>query len=333
MRTHLSSIMDKTTLHNLLDFDIDRYLNPYIPPNRLRLLPQPFGHFLGYRSQPEQPPLAVVQWICTLISTVAGLCVVGATLSYAPGITRYHGPVTIASFGASAVLDYNSIRSPLGQPRNTLIGQTLSAIVGVAISKLFQLNPNFTEIEWVAGAVAAACASVVMSMTNTVHPPGGATAVLACTNASIIGLGWMFVPLVLLAGVEMLCVALMSNNILRQYPVYWWTAKDTGGKLFNTREIEGDEHARLEKQGSASTIHNQASAQQEGQVTSRLDAITSQRILERESENHSSVENTEEVCITPYEVRLPSHIQLGDEEVSLLKRLQERLRTQSEIGD
>ncbi len=38
----------------------------------------------------------------------------------------------IGSFGASAVLLYGAVRSPLAQPRNLVGGHVLSAIVGVA---------------------------------------------------------------------------------------------------------------------------------------------------------------------------------------------------------
>lgn len=245
--------MDSETLYNLLDFDIDRHLNPYIPHNRLHYLPQPFRRYLGHRAAPHKDPPTVVQWICTLIATVAALCLVGGVFNYAPGLAQYHGPTLIASLGASAVLDYNTLRSPLAQPRNAIIGHTLSAIVGVAVSKLFQLSPDFAHIQWVSGAVGAACASVVMSMTNTVHPPGGATAVLASTQAAIVGLGWMLVPFILLASLLMLCVALLFNNVLRQYPIYWWTSDDTGSQLRHAKRNESDAQNVLEKQMSGST--------------------------------------------------------------------------------
>ena len=39
----------------------------------------------------------------------------------------------IGSFGASAVLIYAAIKSPLAQPRNLLGGHVISAVVGVAV--------------------------------------------------------------------------------------------------------------------------------------------------------------------------------------------------------
>ncbi|MEI6128299.1 MAG: HPP family protein, partial [Pseudomonadota bacterium] len=54
----------------------------------------------------------------------------------------------IGSFGASAVLVYGAVKSPLAQPRNFLGGHVISALIGVASYKL--LNPNI----WLASALA-----------------------------------------------------------------------------------------------------------------------------------------------------------------------------------
>ena len=42
----------------------------------------------------------------------------------------------IGSFGASAVLIYGAIRSPLAQPRNLIGGHVISAVIGVTAYKL-----------------------------------------------------------------------------------------------------------------------------------------------------------------------------------------------------
>ena len=157
----------------------------------------------------------------------------------------------VASLGASAILDYSAIRSPVAQPRNSVLGQGLSAIVGVAIAKLFMLNSNFNDIQWIAGAVACACASLVMCMTNTVHPPGGATAVIATTQANVISMGWWYVPITILGAVVMLIVALLWNNVLRQFPVFWWTPGPVGSKLSKPKEeIEKDVEKKAGRQDS-----------------------------------------------------------------------------------
>ncbi|MDP6587570.1 MAG: HPP family protein, partial [Anaerolineales bacterium] len=79
----------------------------------------------------------------------------------------------IGSFGASAVLIYGSITSPLAQPRNLVGGHIVSAIIGVASYQLLSAHM------WLAASVAVATAIAVMHITKTLHPPGGATALIA----------------------------------------------------------------------------------------------------------------------------------------------------------
>jgi CBS-domain-containing membrane protein len=213
----------------LLDFDMDRHLNPWLPPNRVSRLPTPISRFLGHRKEPYKEPPALVQWFSAFIGAFVGILCIGAIFKYAPGVSSKHPPVLIASLGATAILDYSAIRSPVAQPRNAVLGQGLSAIVGVAIAKCFLMNANFEDLQWVAGA------------TNTVHPPGGATAVIAATQANVIAMGWWYPPIVILGAVVMLLVALLWNNVLRQYPVFWWTPAEVGGKYGRPKEEEEEE--------------------------------------------------------------------------------------------
>lgn len=122
----------------------------------------------------------------------------------------------IGSFGASAVLIYGVINSPLAQPRNLIGGHVISAIIGVTIHKLF---PN--EL-WLACALSVAFAIVAMQITKTLHPPGGATALIANIGSEKIkNLGYVYVLSPVLTGVLiLLVVALIFNNIskTRKYP-------------------------------------------------------------------------------------------------------------------
>ena len=126
----------------------------------------------------------------------------------------------LGSFGASAVLLYGAIRSPLAQPRNLLGGHVLSAIIGVTAAKLLGTEP------WLAAAVAVSVAIAVMHITTTLHPPGGATALIAVIGGdSIHNLGYFYVVMpVALGAVLMLIIALVVNNIpkSRKYPEFWY---------------------------------------------------------------------------------------------------------------
>ncbi|KAK4889387.1 hypothetical protein LTR27_011833 [Elasticomyces elasticus] len=312
--------MDKTTLHELLNFNIDHYISPIVPRSRLYLLPQPFRHFLGHRKTPHVEPPTLLQWPLMFIATLAGLTLVAGIYNYAPGIAKLHPPVMIASLGASAILDYNAIRSPLAQPRNVIIGHGLSAIVGVSISKLFQHNPTFfADYAWVSGSVGCACASLVMSLTNTVHPPGGATAVLASTEALAVALGWHFVWMMLLASALMTTVACLFNNIIRQYPVYWWTPEDVGSELRKQRR---------EKQDKSTENGEKDVEKQVSEADSERTLQHSQSNVDNEVDEHG----LHEVHISPYKIHVPSHIDVTDEELLVLQSLQFRLRTYDETG-
>ena len=125
----------------------------------------------------------------------------------------------IGSFGASAVLIYGAIRSPLAQPRNLIGGHVISAIIGVTMFKL--LNSHM----WIAAAIAVATAIAVMHATKTLHPPGGATALIAVIGSQKIhNLGYLYVVFPAgLGAIIMLLVALLINNIpkSRRYPEFW----------------------------------------------------------------------------------------------------------------
>ena len=127
--------------------------------------------------------------------------------------------MVIGSFGASAVLIYGAIKSPLAQPRNLIGGHIFSAIIGVASYQM--LNSNM----WLAGAVAVATAIAFMHATKTLHPPGGATALIAVIGSEKIhDLGYLYAIIPAgLGAIIMLIVALLVNNIpkSRRYPEFW----------------------------------------------------------------------------------------------------------------
>jgi CBS domain-containing membrane protein len=110
----------------------------------------------------------------------------------------------IASFGASAVLLYSAVGSPLAQPRNLLLGHIISAFIGVCIQKVRPLTPSANHRSgsrphgrlwcvtqalgsqaWAAG-VGVGVAIFAMERLRCVHPPGGATALVAVVGSKSI---------------------------------------------------------------------------------------------------------------------------------------------------
>lgn len=124
----------------------------------------------------------------------------------------------IGSLGASAILVFGATHSPLAQPRNLIGGHLVSAIIGVTIQVLVP-DP---QLQWLACGLAVSLSLIMMQVTKTVHPPGGATALIANIGSEKIKeLGYYYVLSPVLSGVLiMLLIALLINNIPgnRKYP-------------------------------------------------------------------------------------------------------------------
>jgi len=122
----------------------------------------------------------------------------------------------IGSFGASSVLVYGIIQSPFSQPRNLVGGHLISAFIGVTVHKLAP------DIIWIAAPLAVSLAIILMQITKTLHPPGGATALIAIIGSDKIkALGYEYVFSPVLVGVLILLLtALVFNNMTpsRSYP-------------------------------------------------------------------------------------------------------------------
>ncbi|KAK9762676.1 hypothetical protein K7432_011370 [Basidiobolus ranarum] len=200
------------------------FSKPEVPFHRNQTIPLYFRKMFGtYRGIfPRIPSIRVLLW--SLIASFSGISLVAA-LSYnvEPFVSK-HLPTIIGSFGASAVLIYGAVDSPLAQPRNFLGGHIISAFVGVSIGKIWLSLFNQPEdFIWLQAALAVSISIVLMQITRTVHPPGGATALIAVSSGpNILNLGYLYMAIPVLFGtILMLGVALIINNIQRQYPMYW----------------------------------------------------------------------------------------------------------------
>ena len=131
----------------------------------------------------------------------------------------------LGSFGALMALLFGAPNSPLAQPRNAILGCTLSGSISILFYYL--TGPEFLGLlpKWLAQAFAPAAAIAISQRVNLLHPPAGAVALIFISgNDKIVDLGWMYLVLPLLAG-NCLCVLVASvfNNAIpgRQYPVFW----------------------------------------------------------------------------------------------------------------
>ena len=152
--------------------------------------------------------------IFTFLGSFTGISLIG--LLNSKYLTAHDNIFLIGSFGASSVLIYGIINSPFSQPRNLIGGHIISAIIGVTVYKIIP-----SEL-WLSSAIAVSFSIVVMQITKTLHPPGGATALIANLGSdNIKELGYLYVLSPVLSGVFiLLIVALIFNNLTshRSYP-------------------------------------------------------------------------------------------------------------------
>lgn len=160
------------------------------------------------------------------------------------------------------MLEFYAIDSPLSQPRNMLLGQILSSVVGAIINKIFsELTPS--DLRWLAGALACACALVVMGLTGTVHPPGGATALLAVTDDGVAALGWRLVAMVAADCALMLAVALLLNNVRRRFPAFWCMAgRARRGRRRATERERGEGERESERESEIGVKREEVSGRE-----------------------------------------------------------------------
>lgn len=122
-------------------------------------------------------------------------------------------PLLMAPFGATSVLIFGAPDSPLGQPRNVIGGNFLSAFVSLMILHFLGSYP-------LAMGLAVSIAIAIMHITRTLHPPAGAVALVVMLTRP----DWQFLLTPTLEGslLFVLC-AVIFNNLAeeRTYPKYW----------------------------------------------------------------------------------------------------------------
>ncbi|CAN6638656.1 hypothetical protein TRVA0_017S00804 [Trichomonascus vanleenenianus] len=227
-----------------LQLDVDEYLNRFIPQPRYERWPRWLSRFAGYRPDGDKTLDDVRLNFWVVIATFAGMVSVLCTFHFSSLFQRHLVPDLVPSWGASAILLYNAIESPLAQPRNVFFGTFMSSLIGVCLTKLWMTNPANEQFLWLCGALSVALSSAVMRLLKIVHPPAGAAAFIASISP-VKELGWYYLPVQLLSSVIFIGVAIIFNNIERRYPQYWWTPIDLGKN--NEEESIKEEMADLER--------------------------------------------------------------------------------------
>ena len=118
---------------------------------------------------------------------ISGTGLLTATFVGADG----HVPVIVAPMAASSVILFALPASPLARPRAIVVGNVVSALVGVTVARYV---PNLI----VASGLAVGLAIWVMAQTRSLHPPGGATALVAVLGGPSVtaaGYGFAWLPI------------------------------------------------------------------------------------------------------------------------------------------
>lgn len=174
-----------------------------------------FKKMRGTSQSPPRVSLVEVTW--SWVGAFVGMVAVGWI--YTKILDASSQFLMIGSLGASAVLVFGAVRSPLAQPRNVVGGHVLSALIGVWAAQVLGTIP------WLAGALAVATAIALMHLTKTLHPPGGATALIAVIGGDTVHTLGYWYPFTCagLGAVVLVGVGLVVNNIpsTRRYPEFW----------------------------------------------------------------------------------------------------------------
>ena len=147
------------------------------------------------------------------LGALIGITLTGLICSRLPGNSSYW-PLIVAPIGASAVLLFAVPASPLAQPWPIIGGNTISALVGVAVAHAVQ-DPVLALGTGVALAIAA------MSVTRCLHPPGGAAALTAILGGPVVttsGFLFPFVPVALNSLILVALGILFHRFSRRSYP-------------------------------------------------------------------------------------------------------------------
>ena len=180
-----------------------------------------FKQFKKINSEPLEKSNILWSWIASFLGILA--------------ISYFHRNIlndkdltlVIGSFGASAVLVYGAVNSPLAQPRNLIGGHILSALVGVISFKLFSGNILLCS------AFAVSTSILIMQLTLTLHPPGGATALIAVIGSNQVhDLGFLYVLVPVTSGAFILLIIAVIINNIPKHRYYPESLKDYNKKWF-----------------------------------------------------------------------------------------------------
>ena len=158
---------------------------------------------------------AIVEIVFAVLGTFAGLAII--VLLGSEWLSPQGFGLTVGALASSAVLVFGACESPFAQPRNVILSYILCPAVGVAVALVM-------PVTWLAAGLAVAGAVLIMRLTRSIHPPGGALAllpVLGDPKLHALGYGFVFVPV--LAAAALLGLGVLWGRATHgRYPVCWY---------------------------------------------------------------------------------------------------------------
>ncbi|KAK2464080.1 hypothetical protein APHAL10511_003910 [Amanita phalloides] len=205
------------------------------------------SRWIGYREMPSPALPMYKSLFWSFVGTFCGVALIQGIFGRVKTFVGYDVPPIVYSYGSAALVAFATLDSPTAQPRAFLFGHIIGALTGVSMTKLFSLMHNEEHMEhflWLTATLSCSTTLLLMKLTNTVHPPAGATSILAAITPEVRQMGWILLPIVIISSLLMMSVALIVNNIEKQYPLYWMKAptedededeKTIGANAFDTR--------------------------------------------------------------------------------------------------
>lgn len=173
---------------------------------------------------PAVPPASPKEALRAGCGALIGLGFAGLFV-FSPAVDPVLGLYMIAPFGASSVLVFAVPNSPLAQPWPTVVGNTLAALIGVAVC-LTVPDPSLRI------ALAVGLSILAMTLCRAVHPPAGAVAMTAAMSPEAISeLGFRFaLTPVALGSVLLILIAIpYARATGRHYPLRQFDDRNAHG--------------------------------------------------------------------------------------------------------
>lgn len=164
----------------------------------------------GANNEPP-PPMSAFESMWSFVGCFVSLLML---LNFSSAITKQNPALSLVTgpFGALMTLQYNLTAAPASQPRNAILGQTISLCVALGITYT-GLDSTMRQ------ALATALAIMLMARLGITHPPAGAAALIFSGG----GYDWAHFGIMLAGNVLAIFLASIFNNAnqKRQYPTFW----------------------------------------------------------------------------------------------------------------